>query len=79
MRSFEPVPSQSGRAQLLAGDVEFAGVETDSGFVERGILTLPFELDGSSEAASIFLARPDGEEQILELEPLIEAVWVHAD
>ena len=76
LRSFEPVPDRSGRGTFLDNDIVFEGIEVDGGFADRGVLQLPFEADGSSQAARIVLARPRGDTLTLELLPLAETVRI---
>lgn len=75
-RSFEPLPDRSGRATALAAEIVFEGVEIDGGFADRGMLELPFEADGSTQAARIVLARPEGDTLTLELLPLADSVRI---
>jgi len=75
-RSFEPLPDRSGRGSVLENDIVFEGVEVDGGFTDRGVLQLPFEADGSSQAARIVLSRPQGDTLTLELLPLAESVRI---
>jgi prepilin-type N-terminal cleavage/methylation domain-containing protein len=75
-RSFEPLPDRSGRGSFLENDIVFEGIEVDGGFADRGVLQLPFEADGSSQAARIVLARPQGDTLTLELLPLAESVRI---
>ncbi len=76
LRSFEPVPDRSGRGTFLENDIVFEGIEVDGGFAHRGVLQLPFEADGSSQAARIVLAHPRGDTRTLELRPLAETVRI---
>ena len=78
-RAFEPVPDRSGRVTVLEGEIVFEGVELAGGFADRGVLELPFEVDGSTEAARIVLARPSGDTLTLELLPLADSVRVVDD
>jgi prepilin-type N-terminal cleavage/methylation domain-containing protein len=75
-RSFEPLPDRSGRGSFLENDIVFEGIEVDGGFADRGVLELPFEADGSSQAARIVLSRPQGDTLTLELLPLAETVRI---
>jgi hypothetical protein len=75
-RSFEPVPDLSGRPNALEQEIVFEGIELDGGFADRGILELPFEVDGSTESARIVLSRPSGDTLTLELLPLAESVRI---
>jgi Tfp pilus assembly protein FimT len=71
-----PAPDRSGREHLLAEDVSFDGVELETTILERGVLALPFEVDGTAPRASIWLARPDGRALAVELEPLGDTVRI---
>lgn len=76
---FVPVPGGLGRDQGLAENVAFAGVELDRArkLVRRGAVAIAFEPDGIADAARVWLADVDGEEQrLLEVRPLADAVVV---
>ncbi len=71
---YEPLPDASGRGQRLDDDVFFAGIEIESGVVDRGTLNLAFDSDGTTQAARIVLENSDGRAFALEVRPLAEAV-----
>lgn len=74
---FAPRPDASGRGWRLDDDVEFGGVEIESGFVENGTLRLAFESDGTTEPTRIVLERPDGGGALaLEVRALADAVRI---
>ncbi|MEN8184881.1 MAG: prepilin-type N-terminal cleavage/methylation domain-containing protein [Myxococcota bacterium] len=73
---FTPLPDRSGRATALDGEVFVAAIELDSEVVDRGVLELPFESDGSSDPARILLSLPEGTTLTLELLPLADAVRI---
>ena len=75
-RRFTPLPDRSGRATAFGEGVFLAGIELDSGVVDRGVFQLPFEADGSSESARILLSLPEGTGLTLELLPLAETVRI---
>ena len=75
-RTFHPLPSEFGRTAVLVQGVEFAGVETPQGPVERGAVTVTFASDGTTDPATIVLVDEGGHRMALDLAPLDEVVGV---
>jgi type II secretion system protein H len=73
---FALVPSREGAPIWLPGEVAFVGVESAGSFVQRGLVALLFERDGTAEPASIALAETGGPVLWLELAALSDTVRV---
>jgi hypothetical protein len=73
---FHPLPNELGRTSALKEDVVFQSVETATGAVERGQVSVGFDRDGTSEDTSIRLADESGRVAVVEVRPLADAVRV---
>ena len=75
-RSYHALPGELGRASLLREVVRFDGIETDGGFLERGLVNLVFERDGTSEAVQILLSGEDGHSIGIQVRPFADTVRI---
>lgn len=75
-REYQRMYGRDGRLRVLEGELRFAGVETNGGWIDRGETFIGFERDGSTEYATIVLddGRSDG--IALQVLPLAEAVRI---
>jgi prepilin-type N-terminal cleavage/methylation domain-containing protein len=76
-RSFHPLPGELGRVSLVREVVRIEGIETDGGFLERGLVNIVFERDGTSEATQILLSDEDGHSIGVEVAPFADTVRIH--
>lgn len=75
-RAFRPLPGRLGSDELLEDSIRFRGVETDSGWVERGGTSIEFAMDGTTDAAAVILDDDSGGTLVIDVLPLAEAVRV---
>ena len=75
-RSYHALPGELGRASLVREAVRLDGIETDGGFLERGLVNIVFERDGTSEALQILLSDADGHSIGLEVAPFADTVRI---
>lgn len=76
---FVPMSGLYGNKLLEAG-IHFALVETDQGDTDRGVTTIEFANDGTTDGATIILENDDGDAVFVEVAPLADAVRVfHAE
>jgi len=73
---FEPLPTSYARRADLGTEVFFGAVETATGPVTRGEVSIAFERDGTAESATIRLEELGGFAVELEVRPLADAVVV---
>jgi len=73
---FEPLPTSYARRAELGTEVFFGAVETATGPVTRGEVSIAFERDGTAEPATIRLEELGGFAVELEVRPLADAVVV---
>ena len=74
--AFEPLPNQLGRAKALADDTYFEGVGTPEAWIDSGVVSVRFERDGTADPSEIVLANQDGDDLLLEVLPLADAVRI---
>jgi len=75
-RSYQALPGSLGHAASLRGMVRIDGVETAGGFLERGLVNVGFERDGTSESVRILLSDEDGNSIGIEVAPLADTVRI---
>ena len=75
-RAFRPFPGDLGRDTLLEDSLVFRGVETPTGWVERGGTSIEFGTDGTTETAAVILDDDSGRSLVIDVLPLAEAVRV---
>ena len=75
-RSYHALPGELGRASLVRESVRLDGVETDGGFLERGLVNIVFGRDGTSEAVQILLSDADGQSIGLQVAPFADTVRI---
>jgi hypothetical protein len=56
--------------------VRIDGIEIAGGFLERGLVNIAFERDGTSESAQILLSDQDGHSMGIEIAPLADTVRI---
>lgn len=74
--AYAPLDGELGRFTPLAEQVDFNGVETPEGWIERGEAFVGFERDGSATWTLIVLGNEDGDTLELEVLPLADAVRI---
>ena len=77
--SFRPVPGNMGIFHYLADEIDFAGLETPQGWVDRGELGVVFDEDGTADHTEIVLENQRGERMWLEIRPIADAVRIFDD
>jgi prepilin-type N-terminal cleavage/methylation domain-containing protein len=75
-RAFRPLPGILGRDAVLEASLTFRGVETPTGWIERGGTAIEFARDGTTETAAVFLDDDSGRALVIDVLPLAEAVRV---
>jgi prepilin-type N-terminal cleavage/methylation domain-containing protein len=75
-RSYHALPGDLGHASLVREIVRIDGIETDGGFLERGLVNIVFERDGTSEAAQILLSDADGHSIGIQVAPFADTVRI---
>jgi len=76
-RSYRALPGSLGHATYVPEIVRIDGIEIADGFLERGLVDIVFERDGTSEAAEILLSDEDGHAIGIEVAPLADTVRIH--
>jgi type II secretory pathway pseudopilin PulG len=75
--NFVAIPGELGRAHVADDSVAILGVEFPNQIAERGRVTLRFDGEGATDAASILVGETDGSNALrVEVEPLADAVVV---
>lgn len=77
--SFHPLPGQLGRTTALPERVVVEAVEVGSRRLRGREVTVPFDVDGTTEATRIRLRHLDGGSLELEVLPLADAVRIVRD
>jgi len=72
--SFEPIPTQSGRATFLEEPIRFEEVETSEGVLSQGSVYILFNRDGTTVPTTIYLTDGDDHRRALEVLALAETV-----
>lgn len=75
-RAFRPLPGSLGRDAVLEESLVFRGVETPTGWVERGGTAIEFSSDGTTVSAAVILDDTSGRSLVIDVLPLAEAVRV---
>lgn len=73
-REYTRIPGNFGRDQLLEDDLFIAGLETPDGWLERGESFVSFDRDGTASYTEIVLEDDAGEQVVLAVYPLEDAV-----
>jgi len=73
---YEPLPGMLGDTVLMTDDVVISGVETAEGYIERGAVTVDFEIDGTATAAAVFLDNEADRTLVLDVLPLADRVRI---
>jgi type II secretion system protein H len=75
-RSYHALAGNLGRASYLQEIIRIDGVEITDGFLERGLVNIVFERDGTSESAQILLSDEDGHRLGIEVAPFADTVRI---
>ncbi len=75
-RSYHALPGSLGHTARVREIVRIDGIETAGGFLERGLVNIVFERDGTSESAQILLSDQDGHSIGIEIAPLADTVRI---
>jgi len=75
-RSFEPIPTQSGRATSLEEPISFEEIETSEGVLSQGSVYILFNRDGTTVPTTIYLTDGDNNRRALEVLALAETVRI---
>jgi hypothetical protein len=75
-RSYRALPGSLGHTASLRDTIRIDGIETDGGFLERGLVNIAFERDGTSESAQILLSNQDGRSIGIEIAPFADTVRI---
>jgi prepilin-type N-terminal cleavage/methylation domain-containing protein len=75
-RSYHALPGGLGQVSLLRERIRIEGVETDGGFLERGLVNIVFERDGTSASAQILLSDEDGHLLGIEIAPFADTIRI---
>jgi prepilin-type N-terminal cleavage/methylation domain-containing protein len=78
-RSYHALAGELGRATRVQEIVRIDGIEIAGGFLERGLVEIVFERDGTSEAARILLSDPDGHTTGVEVAPFSDTVRIRRE
>jgi type II secretion system protein H len=75
-RSYHALPGSLGHAARVRETIRIDGIETADGFLERGLVNIVFERDGTSESAQILLSDADGHSIGIEVAPFADTVRI---
>jgi type II secretion system protein H len=75
-RSYHSLPGSLGHAAQVREQIRIDGIETADGFLERGLVNIVFERDGTSESAQILLSDADGHSIGIEVAPFADTVRI---
>jgi hypothetical protein len=75
-RSYRALPGSLGETASLRNSIRIDGVVTDGGFLERGLVNIVFERDGTSESVQILLSDQDDHSIGIEIAPLADTVRI---
>ena len=75
-RIYRALPGSLGHSALVRETVRIDGIETAGGFLERGLVNIVFERDGTSEPAQILLSDADGHSIGIEIAPFADTVRI---
>jgi hypothetical protein len=78
-RRYRALPGELGQATLLRETIRIDAIETSGGFLERGLVNIAFERDGTSESAEIVLADESDQRVRLQIAPLADRVRIIHD
>jgi hypothetical protein len=76
-RSYRALPGSLGQTTRVREIVRIDGIEIAGGFLERGLVNIVFERDGTSESAQILLSDQDGHSIGIEIAPLADTVRIN--
>ena len=75
-RSYHALPGSLGQTASVRDAVRIDGIEIAGGFLERGLVNIVFERDGTSESAQILLSDTDGHSIGIEIAPFADTVRI---
>jgi type II secretion system protein H len=75
-RSYHALPGSLGHTARVREIVRIDGIETAGGFLERGLVNIVFERDGTSESVQILLSDQDGHSMGIEIAPFADTVRI---
>ena len=75
-RSYHALSGSLGHAARVRETIRIDGIETADGFLERGLVNIVFERDGTSESARILLSDADGHSIGIEVAPFADTVRI---
>ncbi len=76
---FVPVPGRQGHWSELAGDLTFAGLETDEGWIDAGEAFIAFDEDGTTSYTEVVIEDDEGRSVVLDVLPLADSVRIRDD
>jgi type II secretion system protein H len=76
---YQPAPHGLGRTLGLQDPIAFAAFHTETGTAVRGVVTLTFESDGTTEPATLVLRNAAGHTLALDVAALEDRVEIHDD
>jgi hypothetical protein len=78
-RSYHALPGGLGQVSTVPEMIRIDGIEIADGFLERGLVEIVFERDGTSESAEVLLSDEDGNAISIEIAPLADTVRIHRE
>jgi prepilin-type N-terminal cleavage/methylation domain-containing protein len=78
-QGYRALAGSLGHASQMQEIVQIDAIETAGGFLERGVVGIVFERDGTSESAEILLSDQEGHAMRLGIAPLADTVWIRHD
>ena len=76
---YRPLSGSLGHTSQVQEIVRIDAIEIAGGFLERGLVGIVFERDGSSESAEIVLSDQEGHSMRLEIAPVADTVRISHD
>ena len=78
-RSYHALAGSLGHTTRVQEIVSIDGIEIAGGFLERGLVHIVFERDGTSESARILLSDEDGRTTGIEVAPFADTVRIRRE
>ena len=75
-RSYRALPGSLGHTAQVREIVRIDGIETAGGFLERGLVNIAFERDGTSESVRILPSDQDGHSIGIEVAPFADTIRI---
>jgi len=75
-RSYHALPGELGSVSMVRDGVHIDGIEVDGGLLERGLVSIAFDRDGTSESTRILLSDADGHSIGIEIAPFADTVRI---